>query len=244
MNNEQIIRRAYELAEKMDVEGWVGCFTPDGTFTDMSIGVTYRGPDGPTGVGKTVEVYAKAFPDMHRELYRFFSVGDVVVVELALQGTPHIGSFRGEASFATWVYRVTANEAFMLMRSQRRRRARFVEGMDLEELESLPAANEASALTRADLAVSDHARDEIVKSAVDGLPNDDRDVVVLYYHRDLALQEIADRLSLTESAVRSRLHPARARLRGVLAGSPVVVESCGNAARYQGLSACAGAAAA
>src|SRR5258705_5407192 len=87
MNNEQIIRRAYELAEKVDVDGWVGCFTPDGTFTDMSIGVTYRGPDGPTGLGKTVEVYAKAFPDMHRKLYRFFSVGDVVVVGLALQGT-------------------------------------------------------------------------------------------------------------------------------------------------------------
>ena len=51
----------------------------------MSNGVTYHGSDGPTGVGKTVEVYAKAFPDMHRELYRFFSVGDVVVVELALQ---------------------------------------------------------------------------------------------------------------------------------------------------------------
>src|SRR5258706_3143071 len=87
MNNEQIIRTAYELAEKVDVKGWTQCFTPDGTFTDMSIGVTYRGPDGPTGLGKTVEVYAKAFPDMHRELYRFFSIGDVVVVELALQGT-------------------------------------------------------------------------------------------------------------------------------------------------------------
>jgi hypothetical protein len=41
-----------ELAEKVDVKDWTGCFTPDGTFTDMSIGVTYRGPDGPTGVGK------------------------------------------------------------------------------------------------------------------------------------------------------------------------------------------------
>ena len=93
MNNEQIIRRAYELAEKVDVKGWVECFTPDGTFTDMSVGVTYRGPDGPTGVGATVEVYAKAFPDMHRELFRFFSVGDVVIVELALQGT-HKGPFQ------------------------------------------------------------------------------------------------------------------------------------------------------
>ena len=87
MNNEQIIRTAYDLAEKVDVKGWTPCFTPDGTFTDMSIGVTYKGPDGPTGIGKTVEVFAKAFPDMHRELYRFVTVGDVVIVELALQGT-------------------------------------------------------------------------------------------------------------------------------------------------------------
>jgi ketosteroid isomerase-like protein len=87
MNNEQIIRRAYAAAEKVDLKGWADSFTPDGTFTDMSIGVTYRGPDGPMGVSETVKVYAKAFPDMHRELYRFFSIGDVVVVELALQGT-------------------------------------------------------------------------------------------------------------------------------------------------------------
>jgi len=29
MNNEQMIRRAYELAEKVDVKGWVECFAPD-----------------------------------------------------------------------------------------------------------------------------------------------------------------------------------------------------------------------
>jgi ketosteroid isomerase-like protein len=82
--NEQFIRRGYHLAEEKDVSGWVACFTPDGTFTDESVGITYRGPKE---LGLTVEVYAKAFPDMHRELYRFFVTGDVVVVELALQGT-------------------------------------------------------------------------------------------------------------------------------------------------------------
>ena len=87
MNSEQIIRKAYEVAERVDIKGFVDCFTPDGTFTDMSINVTFRGPSGPNGLGYTVEKFAKAFPDMHRELYRFFSVGDVVVVELALQGT-------------------------------------------------------------------------------------------------------------------------------------------------------------
>src|SRR5258707_12353338 len=87
MKNEQIIRKAYQMAEEVNIPGWVAAFTPDGTFTDMSIGVTYSGPDGPTGLGKTVEVYAKAFPDMHRELYRFFEVGDVVTVHLAFQCT-------------------------------------------------------------------------------------------------------------------------------------------------------------
>jgi ketosteroid isomerase-like protein len=86
-SNEAAIRKAYQVAEEKDVAGWVNCFTPDGTFTDESIGVTYQGPKE---LGSTVEVYAKAFPDMHRELYRVFVVDDVVVVELALQGT-HLG---------------------------------------------------------------------------------------------------------------------------------------------------------
>jgi ketosteroid isomerase-like protein len=81
--NEAAIRNAYQVAEDKDVAGWVTCFTKDGTFTDQSIGVTYRGE----ALGHTVEVYAAAFPDMHRELYRLYETGDTVIVELALQGT-------------------------------------------------------------------------------------------------------------------------------------------------------------
>ena len=87
MNNEQIVRRAYDVAEKVDLKAWVDCFTPDGTFTDMSINVTYRGAEGPQGLAATVANYAKAFPDMHREIFKVWTLGDVVFVELALQGT-------------------------------------------------------------------------------------------------------------------------------------------------------------
>ncbi|MCX4586338.1 nuclear transport factor 2 family protein [Streptomyces sp. NBC_01481] len=87
LDNEKIIRSAYQVAEEQDVAGWVAAFTEDGTFTDMSIPYTYRGADE---LGKTVEVYAKAFPDMHRELERFYVTGDVVIVQLRLQGT-HLG---------------------------------------------------------------------------------------------------------------------------------------------------------
>src|SRR5476651_614401 len=79
--NESAIRKAYQVAENKDITGWVNCFTADGTFTDESIGVTYRGPEE---LGRTVETYAAAFPDMHRELFAFYVVGDTVIVELAL----------------------------------------------------------------------------------------------------------------------------------------------------------------
>jgi len=87
LDNEQIVRKAYQIAEDMDLQGWVAAFTDDGTFTDYSIGVTYRGPDG---LPEQVENYKRAFPDMHRELYKLYASGDIVVVQLALQGT-HLG---------------------------------------------------------------------------------------------------------------------------------------------------------
>ncbi|MEY9858642.1 steroid delta-isomerase-like uncharacterized protein [Catenulispora sp. GAS73] len=85
--NEKIIRAAYQVAEDQDVAGWIAAFTEDGTFTDESIPHTYRGP---AELGLTVEVYAKAFPDMHRELEKFYVVDNMVIVQLRLQGT-HTG---------------------------------------------------------------------------------------------------------------------------------------------------------
>jgi RNA polymerase sigma-70 factor (ECF subfamily) len=151
-----------------------------------------------------------------------------------IQIVAHIGTFRGDSAFATWVYRVCANETFMLMRSQRRRRAHLVEGMDVEDLERLPATNQTDESKSADLAASDHVRNAVVRRAIEELSTHFRDVVDLYYVKDLALQEISDRLSLTESAVRSRLHRARDRLREVLARSPVVAEACGHDTRHEG----------
>ena len=87
LDNEQVVRRAYQIAEDKDMTAWVAAFTDDGTFTDESIGVTWSGPDE---LPVQVENYARAFPDMRRELYQFYVSGAIVVVRLALQGT-HLG---------------------------------------------------------------------------------------------------------------------------------------------------------
>jgi steroid delta-isomerase-like uncharacterized protein len=81
--NEQLIRKLYQVAEEQKIQEFVDLFTEDGVFFDASAGKEYRGAE----IGRTVEVYAKAFPDMHRELYKFYLSGDDVMVELSLNGT-------------------------------------------------------------------------------------------------------------------------------------------------------------
>src|ERR1700733_7384255 len=83
--NEQIIRELYRTAEVKDIKAFVSLFTDDGYFYDVSAGVKFYGND----IGKTVEIYAEAFPDMHRELLDIYVKDDenVVIVELTLNGT-------------------------------------------------------------------------------------------------------------------------------------------------------------
>ena len=171
-----------------------------------------------TGDTESLDVVLKTIrPHVERQLLRY-PVSDEdrrdLLQATLMQIVRRLGSFRAEASFSTWLFRVTANEALMLMRSRRRHRARFIEGLDWEELATLPAMNDVE--VDVDLGISARQRDERVRDALGELPEDYRDVVIAHYHMDLGLQEIADRLSITESAVRSRLHRARSRLRTLL----------------------------
>jgi SnoaL-like polyketide cyclase len=83
--NEGVIRTLYSLAEgnSKNTSAFVSQFTDDGYFYDVGAGKKYFGPE----IGLTVDVYAAAFPDMHRELYSLRSFGDHVLVELSLNGT-------------------------------------------------------------------------------------------------------------------------------------------------------------
>jgi ketosteroid isomerase-like protein len=83
--NEKLIRRLYHLAEatSKDTEAFVSMFADGGYFYDVAGGQKYYGSD----IGVTVDVYAAAFPDMHRELDKLYFDGNVVIVELSLNGT-------------------------------------------------------------------------------------------------------------------------------------------------------------
>jgi predicted ester cyclase len=84
-DNEKLIRTLYSFAEgkSKDTPRFVSLFADGGYFYDVAAGKKYYGAD----IGYTVDVYATAFPDMHRELYAMYRRDDVVVVELSLNGT-------------------------------------------------------------------------------------------------------------------------------------------------------------
>jgi ketosteroid isomerase-like protein len=84
-DNEAIVRRAYRAAEGdvLDVAGFTGSFAEDGVFNDIVGQESYRGEQ----LGDVLLRMAKLLPDVHRELHRVTVHGDVVSIELSIQGT-------------------------------------------------------------------------------------------------------------------------------------------------------------
>lgn len=89
-SNEDVVREAYRLAEGdvLDVEAFRDLFTESGTFNDMPSALTVGRDQIPAALAGLVS----AFPDIHRELLEVHALGDVVAVELRIQGT-HLGAF-------------------------------------------------------------------------------------------------------------------------------------------------------
>jgi RNA polymerase sigma-70 factor, ECF subfamily len=143
--------------------------------------------------------------------------------EAMLQVVRKLHTFRGDAQFSTWLYRVTANAALMKMRSERRRRATPLDDANPEENGMPLAIAGGEWAERADKRMESHQLNVRLERALAELPQGYREVVIEHYIEGKPLQGVADNLGTTESAVRSRLHRARASLRRMLAdlGAPV-----------------------
>ena len=122
----------------------------------------------------------------------------------------HHGSFHGAANPSTWAYRVTVNATLMRMRSARRRRA--------DSLDALPqdVADRAVTRARADDDGIDGSERRALRAALEAalstLKPLDREIVHLRLLDDLSTEDVADRTGLSPTAVKTRLHRARARL--------------------------------
>ncbi|MBW3589506.1 MAG: RNA polymerase sigma factor [Actinobacteria bacterium] len=121
-----------------------------------------------------------------------------------------IRSFRGDSKFSTWLYRVTSNVAISMLR-KRSRHDRNV-SLDAESWGDLPAPETADP----ELRVEGRLLKDRLDTALMGLPEGYRAVVVMKDIYGLSLAEAGKQLGITEGAAKVRLFRARQRLKEVL----------------------------
>lgn len=128
-----------------------------------------------------------------------------VVQDAYLRAYKGLKRFRGDAAFATWLHRITANCAATHL--AKRTKLRHEELND----ETVPADDrlESDPVARADLG---YERGRL-NAALQSLPPDMRAVVVLRDIYDMPHEAIAAELGISEGAAKVRLHRARKRLR-------------------------------
>ncbi len=149
-------------------------------------------------------------------LYRMMGTreeAEDVTQETFLSLHRHGHSFRSEARFSTFVYRVAANAALNRRRLLGRSRTR-VQRLEQrqaagDDLPSAPRSPE-EATEGSEMAVQVH-------KALQGLVPAMRMPLIMYEMQGLSYREIAASLDVAEGTVKSRIHRARQVLRGELA---------------------------
>jgi RNA polymerase sigma-70 factor (ECF subfamily) len=151
-----------------------------------------------------------------RSIVRDDHEAEDVVQESYVRAFSHLSEFRGDSSLATWLTRITLNEAYGRLR--RRRAVVNVENVDAA------ATNEAqiipfplwSSQPDPERSMAQQQINKILERAIDALPEPFRLVLVARLIEDMSIEETAELLGLRPQTVKTRLHRARAMLRGDL----------------------------
>ena len=137
----------------------------------------------------------------------FIPEAEDVSQEVFLKVHHAIASFRGEAEFSSWIYRITFNQAVNL-----KARVRF----------RSPHANEAALYDIAtpelgpDRQAETAQRNQALAECIGALPEVYQSALRLYYWLGCGVGEVAELLAVPENTAKSYLHRARQLLHGML----------------------------
>jgi RNA polymerase sigma-70 factor (ECF subfamily) len=133
-----------------------------------------------------------------------------VVQEAYLRAFRSFAGFRGSNGRA-WLLTIVRNTAYTLLKKNRTAdlTTAFDEEIHATGYESVSPAT-----------ILEHAEDaELIKTAMDGLPAEFREILILRHQENLSYNEIGDILKIPIGTVMSRLARARGKLKQYLAAS-------------------------
>ncbi len=137
---------------------------------------------------------------------------DDVMQEVALAAVRQREKLPELSQIAPWLYRVAVRQSLLYRRKAGRRR-KLVDGLALKK----PAVEHDESLPDPLAWLLAKERAGLLRTALERLARRDREILLLKYAEDWSYRQIAEHLGVTESAVETRLHRARARLRSELA---------------------------
>jgi RNA polymerase sigma-70 factor (ECF subfamily) len=142
-----------------------------------------------------------------------------VVQEVFLKVFRNVGSFRGQSTLKTWIYRITVNEAHNARRWFFRHRRREVElDHSPEDTRDWKEIIPDSSRSPFDVAF-DREQHVMIEAALERINPIFREAVVLRDITDLSYEEIAEVLGVSLGTVKSRILRGREALREKLAAS-------------------------
>lgn len=169
-----------------------------------------------------VETFGGRLLAVARRIMKSESDAEDVVQEAFLSAFKAIEKFDGRSSLGTWLHRIAVNAALMKKRWHKSRPETSIEAL-LPQYDGGHHRNHPREWTAVTNDQSARIEDsEVLWSAIDRLPPDFREVVVLREIEGLDSKAVAQTLGISDALVRQRLHRGRQALMKLL--EPVMTE--------------------
>lgn len=139
-----------------------------------------------------------------------------VIQEVFLSVYQKLHTFRGQAAFSSWLYRITANASFAKLNQRKRAAAVSIDDVMPAVEGQSPGGTFSEWSQKPDTILFNKEARAALEKAINDLPEEFRTVVILRDVENQSNQEVAEILNLSVAAVKSRLHRARLALRRTL----------------------------
>jgi len=139
--------------------------------------------------------------------------------EAFIKAYRHLGNFRFECSFYTWLYRIVTNLCLDQLRRRKSRREDPSTVVDSsgDELDLLANISDERAMSNPGRELERKRMGERINEALGKLTPRERTVFELKHYQGLKLRTIGEMLNTTEETAKNTLFRATQKLRGVLA---------------------------
>ena len=130
-----------------------------------------------------------------------------VAQEVFLKAYRALGSFRGEAAFYTWLYRIAINTAKNYLLSRSRRSSSFE--VDIQDAEAIENAPQLQGMDTPERHLLNEEIVDTIKTTIENLPEEMRIAILLREFEGMSYEEIAVAMDCPVGTVRSRIFRAR-----------------------------------